>query len=39
MIAENLLKCMEFVDDADRIADGLENEDQLIMLVGTMTDR
>ena len=35
---EEVMKCMELMDSADRIVNGLENEDQLIMLLGTMTD-
>lgn len=36
---EEVMKCMELMDSADRIVNGLENENQLIMLVGTMTDK
>lgn len=36
---EEVMKCMELMDDADRIVNGLENEDQLIMLFGTMADK
>lgn len=36
---EAVLKCMELMGEADKIVNGLENEDQLIMLLGTMTDK
>lgn len=36
---EEVMKCMKLMDSADRIVNGLENEVQLIMLVGTMTDK
>lgn len=36
---EEVMKCMELMDSADRIVNGLENEYQLIMLLGTMTDK
>lgn len=36
---EAVMKCMELMDEADKIVNGLENEDQLIMLLGTMTDK
>ena len=36
---EEVMKCMELMDDADRIVNGLENENQLVMLLGTMTDK
>lgn len=36
---EDVMKCMELMDEADRIVDGLENENQLVMLIGTMTDK
>lgn len=36
---EEVMKCMKLMDDADRIVNGLENEDQLIMLFGTMADK
>lgn len=36
---EEVIKCMKLMDSADKIVNGLENEDQLIMLLGTMTDK
>lgn len=36
---EEVMKCMELMDDADKIVNGLENENQLVMLLGTMTDK
>lgn len=36
---EQVMKCMEFIEEADKIVNGLENEDQLIVLFGTMTDK
>ena len=36
---EEVMKCMELMDEADKIVNGLENEDQLIMLFGTMADK
>lgn len=36
---EEVMKCMEFIGEADKIVNGLENENQLIMMIGTMTDK
>lgn len=36
---EEVMKCMKLMDSADKIVNGLENEVQLIMLVGTMADK
>lgn len=36
---EEVMKCMKLRDDANRIVDGLENENQLIILFGTMADK
>lgn len=36
---EEVMKCMKLMDSADKIVNGLENENQLVMLLGTMTDK
>lgn len=38
-MTENISNCMTLIDYATKVVDGLENEEQFIMMIGTMSDK